>query len=129
MKATRPAEVLRHLVPGLRPVSQRLFASLRKQEANGGGGMACYHLESTIVKVHPDGPGAQKKNGSQTNCSRNSSLDSPQGRSFLRFRTSVYPIKNPKTSYLKNPFDLLNNSFHFTRIIHIINYSSNFIQF
>ena len=101
MKATRPAEVLRHLVPGLRPVSQRLFASLRKQEANGEE-VACYHLEGTSVKVHADGPGAQTKKGSQTGCSRNNSLDSPQGRSFLRFRISVYPISNLKTSYLKN---------------------------
>ena len=46
-------------------VLERLFAALRKQEAVGEDA-DCFGLDSTSVKVHPDGIGARKTNGPQS---------------------------------------------------------------
>ena len=46
-------------------VFKRLFAALREQDAVGEDA-DCFGLDSTSVKVHPDGPGARKKNGPQS---------------------------------------------------------------
>ena len=46
-------------------VLERLFAALREQEAVGEEA-ECFGLDSTGVKVHPDGAGARKTNGPQS---------------------------------------------------------------
>ena len=46
-------------------VLERLFAALREQEAVGEDAI-CFGLDSTSVKVHPNGTGARKTNGSQS---------------------------------------------------------------
>ena len=46
-------------------VLERLFAALREQEAVGEDAV-CFGLDSTSVKVHPDGAGARKTNGPQS---------------------------------------------------------------
>ena len=46
-------------------VLERLFAALRGQEAVGEDA-ECFGLDSTSVKVHPDGTGAWKTNGPQS---------------------------------------------------------------
>ena len=46
-------------------VLERLFAALQEQQA-GGDDADCFGLDSTSVKVHPDGTGAPKKNGLQS---------------------------------------------------------------
>ena len=46
-------------------VLERLFAALREQEAVGEDA-ECFGLDSTSVKVHPDGTGARKTNGPQS---------------------------------------------------------------
>ena len=46
-------------------VLERLFAALREQQADGEDA-GCFGLDSTSVRVHPDGTGVQKKNGRQS---------------------------------------------------------------
>ena len=46
-------------------VLERLFAALREQQAVGDD-TDCFGLDSTSVKVYPDGTGARKKNGPQS---------------------------------------------------------------
>ena len=46
-------------------VLERLFAALQKQEVNGEE-VVCFGLDSTSVKVHPDGTGARKASGPQS---------------------------------------------------------------
>ena len=46
-------------------VLDRLFAALRELHAPGGDAN-CFGLDSTSVKVHPDGTGARKTNGPQS---------------------------------------------------------------
>ena len=46
-------------------VLERLFAALRELHAPGGDAN-CFGLDSTSVKVHPDGTGARKMNGPQS---------------------------------------------------------------
>ena len=46
-------------------VLERLFVALREQEVNGEA-VVCFGLDSTSVKVHPDGTGARKTNGPQS---------------------------------------------------------------
>ena len=46
-------------------VLERLFAALQELHAPGGD-VNCFGLDSTSVKVHPDGTGARKTNGPQS---------------------------------------------------------------
>lgn len=46
--------------PGLWPVPQRLFASLRKQEVNGEA-VVCFRLDCTDVEAHPVAPGLKRR--------------------------------------------------------------------
>ena len=46
-------------------VLERMFAALREQEAVGEE-VVCFSLDSTSVKVHPDGTGARTTSGPQS---------------------------------------------------------------
>ena len=73
LQVARPAETVRKMVHGLRPVPslvqkrvlERLFAALWEQQEVGEE-VVCFGLDSTSVKVHPDGTGARKTNGPQS---------------------------------------------------------------
>ena len=73
LQVARPAEPLRKLIHGLlrsrrwsrNSVLDWHFAALRDLQADGGD-VECFGLDSTSVKVHPDGTRARKATGPQS---------------------------------------------------------------